>query len=254
MDSQTKNDIVISAASKVHEDWCLQELSAYFKRAQEELKKTDRLGEVFRNACYKGEQKRNEVDLDVAYLEGHDTEVDTCLSDFAMFMFLFKIGAIDVKRFVNRELTEEEKQKIPASEYVDGKENILRPFVKLSTASKKENLEAAIGAFNVYEQMSKAGISIDDMQNNPEIKNIIGIAIHTDWLKRNMDHPNESLKVPYSQLDEWTQQQDLTVFAALLDVVKTNLEKYGIKKEDGFILPNYEEEEKQLLGIAPKSK
>lgn len=85
------------------------------------------------------------------------------------------------------------------------------------------------------------------MENDQSLKNMIGLAIHTDWLKRNKNHSNDSLKVPYCELDEWTQSQDLTVFYALLEIVKQNKEKYTIKAVPGFVLPNYVEEEKQIL-------
>ena len=60
------------------------------------------------------------------------------------------------------------------------------------------------------------------MLENSEIRNLIGVGIHTDWMKRNPNHPNESLKVSYSELDDWTKQQDLTIFDALIKVVKKN--------------------------------
>ena len=130
-------------------------------------------------------------------------------------------------------------------------ENILRDFLLLSNDSKKENLDAAIGAYNVFEDYSKAGVSIASMKEDDEVRKLIGIAIHADWLKRNPEHPNDSLKVPYNELDEWTQSQDLSVFSALLEVV----EKSGItiKPVAGYVAKDAIEEETRAL-VAIKNR
>lgn len=250
-DNMEKELIELSAA-KVHEDWCYQELKAFFDRMQDIIKKgVTRPIEIFEKACYKGDTKRNEVEIDTSFMMGHETMAQQSLTDFNTFMNLFKIGVINVKRFAKRNLTKEDQERLKVSnDYKDGNENILRSFEKLSNDSRKENLNAAQGAYNVYVELSKAGITPDEMQNNPDINNIIGIAIHADWLKRNKEHPNDALKVPYSQLDELTQNQDITVFNALLKTVKENGYKFLINKEEGYELPDYEQMEKDVLGIS----
>ncbi len=250
MDKNLSENLIIQAASSVHADWCIQELKAFYERAKVAYQEVGNPGEAFRRACFKGNQKRNEVLFDGAWINLHETLISKIFNSFEDFMIVFNRGGIDVKRFVKRNLTAEEIKNQNYEDYKKetGEENILRPFTSLSADSKKENLEAAVGAYNVYVQMSKAGISIEDMLNNLEIRDIIGVAIHTDWLKRNMNHPNDSLKVPYSQLDEWTKSQDLVVFDALLGVVRKNLEQYKVMSEEGFVLPDYVEEEKNLLG------
>ena len=251
MEKILKEELILKSASLVHKNWCIQELAGFFKRAQKASEQNQDIVSALQMACYKDGLKRNEVELDVTYFAQHKTLVQSCLFDFDKFMTLYNTGAIAIKRFVKRDLTDEEI-KTSGSNYRNGEENILRPFKELSTDSKKENLEAAIGAFNVYEQLSQAGITLEQMMNDLEIKKIIGIAIHTDWLKRNMDHPNENLKIPYEQLDEWTQQQDLTVFNALLNVVKENKNKYFIQPVEGVVLKNYVEEERALLKMTGK--
>ena len=248
MNEQLRQQIVVESASKVHEDWCMQELNGYFERTKNNFNGNN-YGEAFEKGCYKKEQKRNEVELDVVYLQWHETMLNSGMEDFNGFIRLVNKGAVNVKRFVNRNLNNEEIVKA-GSNYKNGQENILRSFSELSDDSQKENLDAAIGAVNVYVQLSQAGISIEEMEKNPEIRDLIGIAIHTDWLKRNPNHPNEDLKVPYDQLDEWTQQQDLTVYGAMLNVVKNNPEKYYVPAIEGAIVPDYDKEEKELLGIA----
>ncbi len=257
MEKFDKEKLIIDAAAKVHEDWCTEEMFGYFWRLQETLKH-DKEYDAILKACYKGDKKRVDVDLDISELVRMDRRYLKKLvvdeKDFDTFKSVFIDGGrIVLKRFVERNLTDNEIHKASVNgNYKDGKENILLNFNELSADSKKENLEAAIGAFNVYEQMSKAGISIEEMEKNPEINNMIGIAIHTDWLKRNMNHENESLKVPYAELDSWTKKQDLTVFGALLDVVKKNRNMYSIDKVDGFELPDYEAEEREVLGLSAK--
>lgn len=218
------------------------------EKVNQDAKGIERLGDALRNACYKNGAKRNEIDLDVDFLLGHETLAEHSFYDFKDFMSLVRYGAFDVKRFTKRELTEEEQTK-SGKNYRNGEENILRPFSELSYSSQKENLSAAIGAVKVYEELSKAGISIDEMQKNPEIKHMIGVGIHADWLNRNKEHSDKSLKVPYDQLDDWTQQQDLTVFYALLDVIKKNNEKYLVSPEDGYELPDYNALENEVLGL-----
>lgn len=254
MNKETKENLIIAAASKVHEDWCTQELQDFWKRAVEAKKSIENPGQALRNACYKGEQLRNEIFIDVPEMQRFSSSAERMFDNYDVFKELVDFGAIEVMRFVPRELTSEELSKVGSClEYKEGNENILRPFIKLSAASRKENLEAAIGAANVYVQLSEAGVSIERMETDPEIREMIGVAIHTDWLKRNMDHPNDSLKVPYSQLDEWTQQQDLTVFGGLLAAVKAEPEKYVVQPVAGVNIPDYLAEEQGVLGTANKS-
>lgn len=244
-----QEEIIIEAASKVHEDWCIQEYKGFFDRARQIYQNGEKnIASAFYQACYKGSTKRNELELDIQYLLGHQTMFVNCINDFQTFMKLVNVGGITVKRFTERKLTLEEQSKfIKTNDYKleTSEENILRDFRALSSSSKTENLEAAISAYTVFEQFSKAGISLEQMQTNNEIRNLIGVAIHTEWLKRNPSHQNNSLKVAYLELDEWTKKQDLTVFDALVSVAKKN--NVIINKEESFVLPNYLLEEQIVL-------
>ena len=248
MNKELKSDLVIEAASKVHEDWCLQELKAFYERAKllYEIEKNYLIS--LKKACFKGEVKRNEIFVDIKKVLYSGFEEYEIFKDFSIFIKLVQEGAVEVKKFTKREVSSDEQEKL-GQNYRNGEENILVDFKSLSTESKKENLEAAIGAVNVFEEFQKAGISIEEMENNLEILNQIGVAIHLDWLKRNPNHQNDYLKVPYNQLDEWTQQQDITVFKALLETVKKNPQKYHVDKVEGYELPNYQSEEKAYFGI-----
>ena len=103
MNSQTvKEALSYALAADLHEEWCINELRAYFERAQKAMVETRNFGQAFRKACYKGEEKRNEVELDIGYLIAHEAEASQCLLDFETFYQLFQKGVIDVKRFTKR--------------------------------------------------------------------------------------------------------------------------------------------------------
>lgn len=253
MNKETREDLIIVAAARVHDDWCNQELEGFWKRAVEAKKTIANPGEALRTACYKGGQLRNEIFIDSGEMQFLSSLSERIFDDYSAFKSLVDRGTIDIKRFASRELTPDEQAKASSTmDYKEGKENILRSFLSLSSASRKENLEAAIGAANVYIQLREAGVSIERMETDPEIRDLIGVAIHADWLKRNKEHPNDSLKVPYSELDEWTQQQDLTVFGALLTAVKANPERYAVQPVAGVNIPDYLAEEQEVLGTVGK--
>ena len=245
-------ELIVLIASKMHEDYCEDEYNDYFERLVQIKKEGNitTLGDILRQACFDNDVKRNEVTLDIAWLQMHEILANAMFSDYNVFKTVIKGGGIELKDFAIRDLIEEEiieMQKTGDYRVETKEENILRPFIKLSSDSKKENLAAALGAFSVYEDLSKAGISIEEMETDPKIRNIIGIAIHTDWLKRNLDHEDESIKIPYSDLTEQAKEQDLTVFGALLHVVKKDMSRYKINPEPNHQIQNYEELEKEVL-------
>ena len=246
--NEIKDELIIGAASKVHEEWCNGELEGYYNRAVAAVKEGKNEGEALLYACIKGDEVRNEVSVK----DGKFPE--SCLDSFDNFMKAVKSGDITVKRFAKRDLTDEEiVRDLPTGNYdLEKGENILRSFLELSGDSKKENLDAAIGAYNVFEDYSKAGVSVSSMENDPKIKEQIGVAIHADWLKRNPEHPNDSLKVPYNELDEWTQAQDLSVFSALLQTVKEN--EISIDKVAGYTVRDAKEEEAKALDAIKNRK
>jgi hypothetical protein len=206
-----KDDIIKETLSyvlgaKLHEAWCEEELHAFFLRAQEHAK-TQNPGEAIRKACYKGEDKRNEVEIDAAWLSAHGALASECLTDFETFKKVVSGGGIDVKRFTKRSLTKEEIERA-GSNYVDGKENILRPFHELSSASQKDNLEAArVAVALVYDKAMNSEII------TPEELEQMGSIIHEEWLKRNpwvydpvYGNPKQAL--PYDKLDDSEKDKD----------------------------------------------
>ena len=251
-----KEELIVEIATKIHADYCEDELRDFFIRMQSIKENNPEMtpGKILENACFDNDTKRNHIVLDETWLQFHETEARHMFNDYETFKRVVECGGCDIKDFAKRDLTEEEIIDIRIDgDYRDyivetGEENILRPFSKLSHDSKKENLRAALGAYEVYENLSKAGITIEQMENNPNIKNIIGIAIHTDWLKRNMDHENENLLIPYNQLDAQAKEQDLTVFNALLHVVKNNGDKYKIAPVPNYKMPDYQSMESEVLG------
>lgn len=248
-------ELIVEVATKVHADYCEDEYGDFYSRIQA-IKKEGKItkeGDILQAACYDNGVKRNDIILDTAWLQMNELKASMMFSDYEIFKEVIAHGGCVIKDFASRELTEDEIINTQTEgDYRDyrietGEENILRPFSELSIDSKKENLAAAVGAYQVYEQLSLAGITVEQMENNPEIRNLIGVAIHTDWLKRNMDHEDESIKIPFCELNNQAKEQDLTVFGALLHVVKTNPDKYGIKPVKNHPIPDYIEMEKAVL-------
>lgn len=250
-----KEELIVEIASKIHADYCEDELRDFFSRMQSIKENNHEMmpGKILERACFDKGTKRNHIILDETWLQFHETETRLMFDDYETFKSVVECGGCDIKDFAKRDLSDEEIKDIKTEgDYRDyivetGEENILRPFSKLSQDSKKENLRAALGAYEVYENLSKAGVTIEQMENDPNIKNLIGIAIHTDWLKRNMDHENEGLLIPYNQLDNQAKEQDLTVFNALLHVVKNNGDKYKIAPVPNFKIPDYQSLENEVL-------
>ncbi len=246
MKVEDRNQLITNAAAKVHEAWCEGELRAFYSRFIAEVEKGAGNGAALYNACYKNGKQRNALELDTTWLQFHEVTVTEALKTFEGFMDLFNRGIIEVKRFTERTLTEEEQKKAGVGNYnaVTKTENILRPFDKLSADSQKENLEAAKGAVYVYEEYAKRGATIDQF-SSPEAKRAIGTLIHADWMRRNeRTEANKHLFVPYEELDEWAKQQDLDVFEALIGEVKKDEAKYAVAKEEGLmkLYPDAQEE------------
>lgn len=247
-----KEELIFEIATEMHASYCEDELRDFFNRVQR-IKLEGRIkepGMILQNACFENGVKRNDIILDTAWLSLHESQARMMFDDYEIFKNVVASGGCDIKDFAKRNLTEEEIREIKnVGDYriETGEENILRPFKDLSQDSKKENLSGALGAYQVYEDLAKAGITIHQMETDPQIRNLIGAAIHTDWLKRNMDHENNSLKIPYNELDEQGKEQDLTVFNALLKVVKQNGTKYIINPVPNHQIQDYIALEQEVL-------
>ena len=239
MEQNLREELVLETSKKSHQLWCDNEIRDFFNRLA--MQQDENIEVRFKKACVKDGIIRNEVSINLNYLD----ELDKACHDFNVFVKLINDGVICVKRFVKRDVFADEFDKL-GSDFIDGKENILKDFVDLSTSSKKESLDGASSAVNIYIALSEAGISIRDMEYNASIRNIIGTYIHTEWLKRNKNHPNKSLMVPFSQLDEFEKKQDLNIFDIMLSVVKDNDDKYHISSLNT-PLPNYIEDECEVL-------
>ena len=224
MNEQTKQELAMKAAAKVHAAWCEGELKAFHKRLVAALEEGKTVAEAMEQACFKGDKRRNGFEL--------HGEIDASkLTTFEGFMEQIKSGEIEVMRFTGRTLTEAEQAKA-GKHYVNGQENILRPFEELSAASQAENLSAAVGAVAVYEEYAKRGATLE-MLLSKEAQRPIGMLIHADWMERNPVTENNSyLFVKFDSLDDWTKGQDLDVFYAALGVIMEDPAKYAVAKED----------------------
>ena len=245
MKAEDREELINKAASKIHEAWCEGELRAFYARFTAEIEKGEKKVVALQNACKKNGKQRNELELDVEWIKSNKLTAVDALKTFEGFKDLFNAGIIKVKRFTKRYLTEEEQKKAGKENYNEKtqEENILRSFDELSNDSRKENLSAAIGAVEVYEDYAKRGILIKEISDE-ETKNIIGKLIHADWMRRNeRTEANKHLFVPYEELDDWTKQQDLDVFEAVIDEIKKDETKYAVEREEGLmdILPDFQE-------------
>lgn len=249
MKEEDRQELVMEAAAKVHEAWCRGELQAFYGRFVAEKQNGASIQDALQSACNKNGKPRNEVELDTKWLNEHTSVVNKALETFENFMSLLDCEVVVVKRFTKRTLTDEEQKRMGSGNYKadSQEENILRPFKKLSADSQKENLEAAKGALSVYEEYAKRGATLDEL-SSPENKKDIGTLIHADWMRRNeLTDANKHLFVPYEELDDWTKQQDLDVFDALIQEVQKTPEKYSVEVEQDLKNISPEAIEKSVL-------
>ena len=264
MEKEIRKELAEMAAASVHEAWCMGELKGFHQRylaaVEAESKQKSEEDEFMSyvlgvdsrgaldKACFKGDKKRNEVSLsDKAYGQNW---IWAKMSTLEGFLSLIADGYIKVKRFTRRDLTQEEIQAAGKNYNPQTKEeNILRPFKRLSAASKEENMSAAIGAVKIYEEYLRRGYTVEQLRS-PELRDEIGTLIHADWMQRNkINKGNEHLFVPYAELDDWTKQQDLDVFYAMLEVVEKNPERYAVERVDGLRPLNAKGVESEILSI-----
>ncbi len=249
MTEQDRQELCMKAAGRVHAAWCEGELKGFYNRFIDAYKEDVTPGQALHEACLKNGKPRNEIDLDTTWLMFHEVTTHNRLKSFEGFKELFNKGVIAVKRFTARELTEEEKKNAVFGNYKEetGEENILRPFEELSAASQKENLDAAKGAVAVLEEYFKRGFTVEQLMSK-EMEAEIGTLIHADWMKRNKPTENNRyMFVAFDKLDDWTKQQDLDVFFAMLEEYSMEPKKYEVPREEGLEPLDIAKAEKEAL-------
>ena len=234
-----KEALSYSLGEELHDAWCKQEIYAFFLRACAEYEKTKNYGEAFQKACFVGDTKRNEVNLDVPYLVGHENLASRCLTDFNVFMRLFHNGIIEIKRFKKTTVSSEEEQEL-GKNFKEGKENILREFKSLSSDAKCEYLDAARVAIDLVFHRIVSG----EILRPEDIERLAG-EVHLEWLRRNMwifepGVGNPQLAVPYAQLSEEEKAKDRSQIYYAQDRVHAYIEglvdvsslchKYGLSQ------------------------
>lgn len=202
-----KNALSYSLGEDLHNNWCNQELYSFFLRFQQNYNKSKNPGQALGEACYIDGKKRNEVEVDTDYIVNHPTQADELLKSFEVFKNLFTAGIIEVKRFTKRTLTEDEIKK-SGDNYIDGMENILRPFNQISSQSKYDNLEAARVAIEMVFDKTMAGEQISHEESEE-----MASTIHDEWLKRNdwvfdPNYGDPKLAVPFAQLSQEEQDKN----------------------------------------------
>ena len=234
-----REELIFSLAEKIHEDLCMQEYQDYFNRANKIYKETSNLKQSLELGCFRYNEKQNEIVFNKKIVLRYPVLAACCLCDFVTFMKLIKINGLELKRNVKKNVTN-----------VDGKtetieENILTPFKNLSFHFRKEVLEISADMYLVFEQFSLAGYSNEHMLANEELRQKIGLTIHTNWLKRHCEDQVPMVNVSYSELDNEVKTQYLKFFDILLKIANNN--KFYIEKIEDYKLPNYESLEQKIL-------
>lgn len=249
MEQKDREYLIMSAASAIHEAWCEGELKAFYDRFLAERANGATFADALRGACLKNGKPRNECVPDMDWIYGHTTMIDEDFKTYAGFKRqVVQFGAYEIKRFVPRNLTEQEQRNAGFDYKPDTKEeNILKPFAQLSADSQRENLGAARDALYVYEEYAKRGATMEQFKSE-EAQRAIGTLIHTSWMKRNeRTEANKHLFVPYDQLDDWTKQQDLDVFKALLQEIEKDPQRFAVEKEDGLPRIRPQDQEREVI-------
>ena len=216
MNYQLKNELITMVSQKSHGIWCDNEIKSFFDRLHFSLNKA--IKDKLEEACYKDGIKRNEV---VILKDYDEKELEDNCKDFNTFQQLIYQNVICIKRFIDRDVTEEEQIRLK-DDYKEGKENILRDFNLLSLSSQNEVVHGSISAIDVYIIFLKKGFSLEEMERDMQVREMIGSYIHEEWLKRNPNYPDKKILVPYSELDDDSKKKDLNIFDVILSVVKEN--------------------------------
>ena len=101
MDNQVRDELVLEAASKIHEAWCEGEMRAFYKRFYEVYKTGSTIGDALRQACFKNGIKRNAAKLvDFDYVLGHTVMIDEAFRSYEGFKRMLELEYYELKRFV----------------------------------------------------------------------------------------------------------------------------------------------------------
>lgn len=232
MNSESKNELINKVASLLHKKNSEAVLKEFHSRY---LKMAETVADPMKalvQACFVGNNKQSEVyvDSDWAEINGHNARYE--LRYFDKFKELVEDKIIEIQSYAKRNLTLAERFRASSEDYREDtkEENILRPFNKLSADSKKEYLQLAITAVNIYEEYAKRGAVLAQYAGKKATE-AVGTLLHAAWMKTTeKTAENANLFVPYDKLDNATKNQELEVFRMLVKEVEADEQKYAVNQ------------------------
>ena len=235
--------LTTEVAETLHNTWCDNEIKEFFDRAR--IAKgnfSQGIENILYAACYKKGKKTNEVSFDKDVLKENESQFVEALEDFQLFKTLVgkdNTFIVEVRKYVKRNLDNSERQEdFKAS---TGEENILRPFQELSMVSKADNIAAAAYAVEAYKELASAGISVDAMKHDIDLRTLAEKSMHISYLKEHKDD-----KTYFMNLDSETKEKDLRVFDVLLEIIE-NAREYTLYPVKDVTIPDYDQIEKDVI-------
>lgn len=237
-----KENIIVEVSALIYKNWSEKELKKFYERAKKiYIDGEKNIAKALRAACYENNIKTNEIYIDVPFIQAHEILAQHCLDDFSSFLKLVNLGMFNISKNNLREY-----ESITNFKESSKNEMYFADIYHSSQDMQREILASVISSYTVFEDLSKAGISIDEMLVNEEFRNIIGTALHTEWLKRNSETLNRNLKIPFSKLDSQTKKQYLIIFDNLIRFIRDNNIKTD-KNYSNLPMPDYSLKEKNVL-------
>lgn len=135
------NEEIIKIAALAHENYCKERYWKFFWNLTDTIKYGND-GQELRNAQYKDELTTVKYSCDIPFMMWHPITFELCVrdNDYQHFQEIFyDHDNITLREYAPRFLTKEEienARRDNLNNYVDGQENILRPFDELSSNSK----------------------------------------------------------------------------------------------------------------------
>ena len=238
-----RNELIAEVAEVLHNTWVEEEIRNFYNGAKVAKNNfAQGIENLILAACYKQGKKRYEVSYDKDELVRRQVEIVESLDDYDAFRTLVGNSpeyVVNVKKYAKRNIVDSEKQS--DYKYSTGEENILRPFNELSELSKKENVAAAIDAYNAYKELIEAGITLEEMKKNSEVRNLVLKSMNISQMKGDLEY-----RVRFSELDEREKEKDLFAFDVLINVVENN-RSYTLYPLVDKEVPDYDKIENNII-------
>ena len=246
-------EIISRVLNDVHKDYCENELKSFYERVKKNKENGYSILECYEIACYlyidrgsaKNNVRNNYFDKNlrtVLSMPGNYELFNNCLNSYDDFKKVVNYeddSLLKLKHYVKSLAPVAEKDVDYIYINTSRSENILVDYNSLSDAFKKPLIAAATSAYDVYYELSKAGLSIDEMRNSEEL---VGIGMNVNYLRNTMSAP----VIKYTDLDFESKDRNKKMFNRLLEIVEKNKDLYKIEPVDGYEIPNYPELEEKI--------